>query len=219
DYTVAQREHLLERIVHAAGGGRCIIAAVSSNIASDVGELASHAASMGVRGIAFTPPYYNAWTSEELKGWTQAALVNVSPDIEIYAYHIPSAVHNGWDVALVSWMRERFGIRGIKDSSGDVGQLTAYLALAQEGDFSVLAGNERLLVYNLMMGGTGVVSGLSSAYPDLVVQAYRACVDKNWDDAARLQAEINARLAELGGLSPRAISDVLIELAHATAAW
>jgi len=219
DYTVEQRERLLERIVRAASGGPHIIAAVSSNVADDVRQLAAHAASIGVRGIAFTPPYYNSWSPDELKAWAEAALAAIPPNLEIYAYHIPSAVHNGWDASLVSWMRERFGVRGIKDSSGDVGQLITYLALAGRNEFSVLVGNERLLVYNLMMGGTGVVSGLSSAYPDLLVRAYRACLAKAWDDAAHLQAEINARLTELDGLSPRAVSDILIDLAHASGAW
>lgn len=220
DYTVTERMRLLERLLQAAGGGERIIAAVSANVADEVRQLATHAASAGVRGIAFTPPPYNAWTDDELKEWIERALATVdAPGVEKYAYHIPFAVRNGWSVPVVTWMRDRFGVCGIKDSSGDVEQLARYLSLAQGSDFSVLVGNERLLVYNLMMGGSGVVSGLSSVYPDLLVQAYTACTRKEWDAAAQLQAQINARLAELSGTSPRAIADILIDRAHALGVW
>jgi dihydrodipicolinate synthase/N-acetylneuraminate lyase len=77
-----------------------------------------------------------------------------------------------------------------------------------------MVGNERLTTYCFMLGGSGIVSGLSTAYPELLLQAYAACQHKDWDTAAALQRDINEKLDQFTHVSARRTGDVLLELAR-----
>jgi dihydrodipicolinate synthase/N-acetylneuraminate lyase len=214
ELTLLQRMKALEQLVRAAGDGNRIIAAISANPAEDVRLLLEHAASVGVKGVAVTPPFYGTWTNAELLDWVEAALGTGPRGVEVYLYHIPPAVRNGWEPEILTQVDQRIGIAGIKDSSGDVHQLIKYLAWGRERTFSVMVGNERLTTYCFMLGGSGIVSGLSTAYPELLLQAYAACQHKDWDTAAALQRDINEKLDQFTHVSARRTGDVLLELAR-----
>lgn len=214
ELSLQQRMEVLEQVIKAVGNGKNVIAAISANPADDVQHLLEHATSVGVRGVAITPPFYGSWTSAELLDWAEAALAGRQRSVEVYLYHIPSAVRVGWDQETIALLDQRIGIDGIKDSSGDVRQFMTYLAWRSNRTFSVMVGDERLTTYSLMLGGSGIVSGLSTAFPDVMLKAYAACKHKDWDAAAALQHEINEKLGLLAQVSPHQIPDVLIELAQ-----
>ena len=209
-----RRMKVLERLIHATGNGSNIIAAISANSADDVRTLLEHATSVGVKGVAITPPFYGSWTNAELLDWVEAALGRVQQSVEVYLYQIPSAVRTGWDQEALTLVDQRIGIDGIKDSSHDVRHLTTYLAWSRNRTFSVMVGDERLITYCVMLGGSGAVSGLSTAFPDLMVKVYAACRQKDWDAAAALQREINEKLEPLARVSQRQVANVLLELAQ-----
>lgn len=210
-----QRMDALERLARGVDRHR-LIAAISANPATDVRLLLEHANALGLKGVAVTPPFYGNWTNAELLDWIKAAFAGVRHNLEIYLYHIPVAVRNGWDAELLTQIDQSVGIEGMKDSSGDVARFLAYLAWGKTRGrpFSLMVGNERLASYCLMLGGQGVVSGLSTAYPDLMVSVYTACQQKDWDAVAALQSEINARLELLAHASQRQVPKVLLELAR-----
>jgi dihydrodipicolinate synthase/N-acetylneuraminate lyase len=216
ELSLQNRMSVLERLARMVGDKQRLIAAISANPASDVRLLLEHANSLGIKGVAITPPFYGNWTNAELLDWVEAALGGTRHSLEIYLYHIPAAVRNGWDPELLTQVDQSIGIEGMKDSSGDVARFAAYLAWGQKRGrpFSLLVGNERLTSYCLMLGGQGVVSGLSNAYPDLMVKAYTACQQKDWDAVTTLQAEINAKLERLSSASQRQVPKVLLELAR-----
>ena len=214
ELTLPQRMQALEELVRAVGDGKRIVAAISANPAADVKTLLEHAASVGIKGVAITPPFYSSWTNSELLDWIEAAVGTGPRSVEIYLYQIPSAVRNDWQAEILTQVDQRIGIAGIKDSSGDIQQLIQYLAWGRDRTFSVMVGNERLTTYCLLLGGSGIVSGLSTAYPELLVQAYAACQHKDWDAAAALQHDINRKLDQFAQVSARRTGDVLLELAH-----
>jgi dihydrodipicolinate synthase/N-acetylneuraminate lyase len=216
EFSLQQRMETLEQLVRATGDANKIVVAISANPPGDVRLLLEHAISVGVKGVAITPPFYGSWTNTELLDWVNAAFGGASPNAEVYLYHIPSAVRTGWTQDLLAPMDQQIGIDGIKDSSGDVHQLISYLAWSggRKRPFSVMVGDERLTTYCLMMGGSGMVSGLSTAYPDLMLKAYAACMQKDWDAATAMQREINEKLAALAHYSPHQVPDALIELAQ-----
>src|SRR5260370_10477005 len=138
-----RRMAVLEQLVRVTGSGSNIVAAISANSADDVRTLLEHATSVGVKGVAITPPFYGSWTNAELLDWVEAALGEVPQSVEVYLYHIPSAVRTGWDRETLTLIDQRIGIDGIKDSSHDIRQLAIYLAWSHNRTFSVMVGDER----------------------------------------------------------------------------
>ncbi|MBE3559788.1 MAG: dihydrodipicolinate synthase family protein [Ktedonobacteraceae bacterium] len=225
ELSVRRRMQVLERLVRAinAAGERQqqkMVAAISANAAEDVHTLLEHAGSLGVKGVALTPPSYGMWTHADLLAWLDAALDGrqdgKQSNLEIYLYHIPAAVRTGWDPDLLTTIDQRFNIEGIKDSSGDVARLAAYLAWGRRRGrpFSLMVGNERLTSYGLMLGASGVVSAFACAYPDLMIKICTACRQKDWDAVAALQNEINAKLDLLAHTPQREVPAVLLNLAR-----
>lgn len=213
DETLSSRMQWVEQIVMAAGGGSRVIAAVSANAAQDVRELIGHAQSLGIHGVAFTPPFYGAYNHQELERWLGKVLGGQGPSIKYYLYNIPGVTSNKWDIPLVEFANTLAPLEGIKDSSGNVQQMCDFLGWTSQHGASLMVGDERLGLYGLMMGGAGIVSGLSAAFPKLLVQLHRAAEQRDWDACVSLQREVNLRLNKLAATasSPRDSVRVLIE--------
>lgn len=213
DETVANRIKITQEIVEAAGDASRIITAVSANAPQDVKELIRHSQSLGVQGVAFTPPSYGWYSDQELQSWLEKVLIGESPSSEYYLYNFPAAVSNRWSVQLAEFAAQLAPIAGVKDSSGSAQQLSAYLEWTSKNGASMMVGDERLGLHSLMMGGSGIVSGLSAAYPALLSRLYAAAVRQDWDTGISLQQEVNDRLDELSKManSPRESVRILIE--------
>ncbi|MHB1627635.1 MAG: dihydrodipicolinate synthase family protein [Bacilli bacterium] len=197
DETISTRMKSAERIVEAAGSGARVVTAVSANAPQDVRELIGHAQDLGVLGVAFTPPFYGSYNDQELGLWLEEVLRDQSLSVEYYLYNIPGVTTNRWNVPLVEFANSLAPIAGIKDSSGNVQQLCDFLEWTSRHGASLMVGDERLGLYGLMMGGTGIVSGLSAAYPKLLCRLHAAAVQRDWDTSVPLQGEVNRRLHEL----------------------
>lgn len=203
DLTVSARQHMLEKLVSLSADAQRIVVAVSANASGDVRELVIHAFAQGVRGIALTLPFYGRFDPPEIERWAQQLFQNVKKEGDVYLYNIPSVVPTSWLTPVVESVDQLIGVDGIKDSSGNVGQLWEYLQWAEDHHASVLVGDERLTIYSCFMGAHGVVSGLSAAYPKLMVDLLTACHNSDWIEARRLQNLVNLRLKDVASNTPR----------------
>lgn len=210
DKTLKQRMNEVERFAKCCPTDRLIVG-VTANPSDDVRTFISHAASCGVRGVAVTSPFYGKFSEEELHGWLEKALSNGPESLECYMYSIPGGMHHRWTVESLHIASKYVDIAGIKDSSGDVGQLISYLEYAKSHPCSVLVGDERLGLYNLLMGGAGFVSGFSNAFPNLMVKLYESCISRNVEEAAKIQQEVNQRVNTLLTYPGRAMVPVIVD--------
>ena len=64
-------------------------------------------------------------------------------------------------------------IAGIKDSSGNWENLKGYIHATQGMDFSVLSGNDSLILPALKEGGVGGITAVANIYPETMVSIYR----------------------------------------------
>lgn len=62
-------------------------------------------------------------------------------------------------------------IIGIKDSSGNFDNTLKYIENTNSR-INVLAGSDSLILWTLMAGGTGAISGCSNVFPELMVSIY-----------------------------------------------
>jgi 4-hydroxy-tetrahydrodipicolinate synthase len=205
DSSMAERMRVLEQVLRVVDTPQRIVVAVSANAADDVRALAEHALAQGVQGIALTPPFYGLWSDAEIEAWATQIFRDWKKRSHLYLYNIPWVTHSRWSLASLDAVHALVGVDGIKDSSGDLAQLDAYLAWAHRHQAAVLTGTERLIAYNYLRGGTGAVSGLASAFPDLIVRLATLSDRRDWTQALTVQEEVNQILADLAQLSLREI--------------
>ncbi|QNM07055.1 dihydrodipicolinate synthase family protein [Qiania dongpingensis] len=157
----------------------------------DACELARHACEIGADGIgAVSPAFYGA-TDVSIYEYYAAISKSVPEDFPIYLYNIPQCSSNDLPVAVADKLAREFkNIIGIKYSFADMCRTLEYQKV-NDGNFSVLHGCDKLINALMAMGCDGVVSGVSSVYPEIFVATYQACMRGDWDEARKQQRLAN----------------------------
>jgi dihydrodipicolinate synthase/N-acetylneuraminate lyase len=187
--SVAERKRLLER---AARGPLEVIAHCGAQSTAATVELAAHAASVGVAGVAvIAPPYFPLDEHELLAHFVAAA--RVCAPTPFYVYELEKASGYAIPVTVVERLREvADNLVGLKVSDRPFAKVQPYLLEGLE----VLIGAESLIGEGLAAGAGGAVSGLASAFPEIVVEAVRTG-DSAAAGALRAIVERYPRLAAL----------------------
>jgi dihydrodipicolinate synthase/N-acetylneuraminate lyase len=134
---------------------------------ADTVALAEHAAETGAAAVAVIGPPYFPYDDEALLAHFSAAAAACAP-VPFYVYEF--AARSGYAVALgvIERLRERAAnLRGLKVSDRDWGVFERYLV----DGLDVFVGPEALIARGLAVGAVGAVSGVASAYPDVVADA------------------------------------------------
>ena len=163
----AERERLLELMT---AGPLPVIAHCGAQSTADTVALAEHAAGLRVAGVAvIAPPYFMLDEVELLAHFTAAA--RACAPTPFYAYELERASGYSIPVAVVERLRETVdNLAGMKVSDAPFAKVSPYLL---EG-LDVLIGAEALIGEGLAAGAGGAVSGLASAFPEVVVSAVRS---------------------------------------------
>jgi dihydrodipicolinate synthase/N-acetylneuraminate lyase len=151
---------------------------------ADTVALSAHAASIGVDGVAVIPPPYYPFGPDAVLGHLAAAAAACDP-VPFYPYAFTA--RSGYPLAIdvVERLRERSAnLAGLKVSEAPFDRVAPYLGLG----LPVFVGSEPLIPQGLAAGAIGSVSGLASAFPEIV----RAVVDSPDEAGAARLAELRA---------------------------
>jgi 4-hydroxy-tetrahydrodipicolinate synthase len=168
----AERLSLIEMALAEAGPGR-VIAHAGAPDARHAVRLARAAAALGAVRIAAITPYYLAVRPDELTAYYGRIREGV-PDVDLYAYIFPERTGLPVPPALFAHVAQAAGLAGAKVSGSAAAELAGYVAAAP--GLRIFCGNDANPVATMRAGGAGVISGRSSAYPE-VYAAIRAGVD------------------------------------------
>jgi len=186
--TVEQRKRVLEIAVDQVGGKMAIIAHVGAASTNEVIELAKHAEDNGADAVAAVPPYYYRHDDETVVEHYRQ-LVN-SVNLPVYAYNNPKT--SGFTITPSVLVKlADVGVKGLKDSGFNLVEFSHFVLEVGSRDFNLIIGTEALLLPAVMLGANGCVSGLANAFPEVVVDLYNATVNKNYDEAVKLQLKVN----------------------------
>ena len=163
----AERERMLELM---AAGPLPVIAHCGAQTTAETVALAEHAAQLGVAGVAvIAPPYFKLDESELLAHLSAAA--RACAPTPFYAYELERASGYPIPIGVVERLRDAVdNLAGMKVSDAPFAKVSPYLL---EG-LDVLIGAEALIGEGLAAGAGGAVSGLASAFPEVVVAAVRS---------------------------------------------
>ena len=192
---VEERQQVLEVVLDEVKGRSTVITHVGAFQIPDVLTLARHARKAGADAVASLPPayFYQPDLPGLVKFYEQVAEAAEPP---LFAYNIPSRVPVNLDTGTLERLIQIPGLIGLKDSSGDLYQITLTVAI-NGGQIQVFNGSDQVLLYGLM---AGCVGGIGSIYPvmlDQVVDLYRAFMAGDFRKALERQRQIDSIIREV----------------------
>jgi dihydrodipicolinate synthase/N-acetylneuraminate lyase len=129
--------------------------------------LAEHAALLAVEGVAVIAPPYFPLDADALLAHFEAAARACAPT-PFYVYELKAASGYAIPPAVVERLRDRVdNVRGMKVSDAPFSAVQPYLF----DGLDVFIGAEALIGEGLAAGAAGAVSGLASAFPEVVAAA------------------------------------------------
>ena len=170
---------------------------------------------MGASGILSVTPYYNKPTQEGLYQHFKAIAEAVKLPVILYSVQGRTGVNI--EPATVARLAHVENIVGIKEASGNVGQMGAILNSVPD-EFIVLSGDDALALPLVALGGRGLISVASNEIPAAMTRLVHLATDGDFAGAREIHRryhalmEINfvesnpipvkAALAEMGLLKP-----------------
>lgn len=182
----SERNELFKACVKISGKRFTIIAGTHCASTKETAELSIAAAEAGCDAVLLLPPhYYKGQNSPEAVMGYFTNVADVSP-IPVVLYNMPA--NTGWnlDWTLAAELSQHDNIVGIKDSSGDIVQISLICKNASEG-FGVFAGSGSFLLPSLAVGCSGATMGVANLFPDECRRIFNAFFEKDLDLAKDLQ--------------------------------
>jgi 4-hydroxy-tetrahydrodipicolinate synthase len=187
--TLSEAEHVrvVEIVVSAVAGRVPIYAGCTHNATSEAVARAKRLAKVaGLSGLLTANPYYNRPGQEGQYQHFRAIAEAV--DLPILLYNIPSRTGVNLDAATALRLAEITNIIGIKESSGNIAQITGLIVNAPRG-FVVFAGDDGVALDVIGLGGAGLISVASNAIPAQMAQMVRAARTGDWDSARAINSK------------------------------
>ena len=144
------------RTVMAASDGRVPVVAGTGNYST--GEsvaFSQEAEALGVDALLLVVPYYNNPPQEGL--YRHFRTIAESTSLPCIVYNVPTRTVRNMEAATTARLAEVDNIVGVKEASGDLGQISDVLRLAPD-DFRVWSGNDSDTYHIMCMGGYGIIS-------------------------------------------------------------
>jgi 4-hydroxy-2-oxoglutarate aldolase len=151
--------------------------------------LSRRAARAGVDAVLVLNPYYyrGGMTAEALK----KHYFTVAEDcpVPVIVYNMPRNTGFNMEAGLITSLSEHPNIVGLKDSSGNIVQISEVVAGAGES-FAVFAGSANFLLPALLMGAVGGTLALANIMPRECVEIYDLYRAGRVEEARELQRRV-----------------------------
>ncbi len=184
--TLSEQEWLrvIEITVTAAAGRVPVFAGATHNATHQaVANVRKLARISGLTGILTANPYYNR-PGQRGQFEHFRAIAEATP-LPILLYNIPARTGANLEPETVLRLAEIPNIVGIKESSGNMAQITQLLTQAPRA-FRVFSGDDALALPTLAVGGAGLISVASNAIPQQMAQMIASALSDNWIAARRI---------------------------------
>lgn len=178
---------LFAAVKEAVGEQAQVIAGTGGNSTAASVELSKEAERLGVDGLLLVVPYYNRPSQEGLYQHFKA--IAQATSLPIMLYNIPSRTGRNMEADTTLKLAQIDNIVAVKESSGDLDQVTAILRGAPEG-FLVYSGDDSATLPILAVGGYGVVSVAAHVVGEKMQTMVQAYVQGDTARAAAIHQEL-----------------------------
>jgi len=187
--TPDERKRIADVVIEETDGRVLVMVGTGAVTTRESIELTQYAEAAGADVASVITPYFISPSPDELRRHYVRIAKSVS--FPVLAYNNPgrTGVHfTPADAAYVAGMADNFV--GIKDSSGDLTNATAYIDQCPPS-FKVFMGRDTLIYAALCCGCAGAVAATANVVPKLVVGIYDAFISGDHARALKLQRNLN----------------------------
>ncbi len=172
--SLAEDEKLaLVRAARSRSAGRTLLVGTGLESTRATIALTRRVADLGADGaLVLTPHYYKAQMTVDALRRHFEAVAEASP-IPVLLYSVPQFTGIPFPVPLATALASHPRVRGMKESSGDLG-LLGRIVSAVTPDFEVLCGSAPVFYPALCQGAVGGVLAAACCAPRAVVAVFRA---------------------------------------------
>ena len=162
-----------------------VILGAGSNNTKDAVMYCERAKAAGADAALVVTPYYNKPSKEGIFRHFEAVS---KVGIPIIVYNIQGRTGFNIPTDLLQRIAELPNIAGVKEASGNVGQMMEVIAKVKnkKPDFAVLSGDDSLTLPLLALGGDGVISVVSNLNPAIMHELAQAGLDGDMKKAREI---------------------------------
>ena len=165
-----------------------VVAGTGSNSTAEALELTQSAADAGADAALLITPYYNKPNDEGMfRHFTRIA---DNTDIPQILYNVPTRTCINMKPELTARLAQHPNIIGIKEASGDLGQISEIIRLTQDEDFVLFSGDDAMTLPIIELGGAGVISVAANIVPEKMTAMVAAFNEGNKGEAKRLEKDL-----------------------------
>lgn len=184
--SVEERERVITRFVAARPQGFRVIVHAGAQTTADTMRLSARAAQTGADGVAVIGPPYFPLDEASMLGHFVAAAKACDP-VPFYVYEFAARSGYAVPIAVIERLRDAApNLRGLKVSDTPFDAVRPYLLDGLE----VLVGSEPLVRQAMELGAAGTVSGLATAFPELIAALVRNRTASLQEQVERLRREL-----------------------------
>jgi 4-hydroxy-tetrahydrodipicolinate synthase len=137
----------------------------------------------GIDAILSVTPYYNKPPQEGM--YQHFTLIADESPVPVILYNVPGRTGINLSVRTTIRLSAHPNIIGIKEASGDVGQAMD-IAKQKPADFMLISGDDMLTNSIIASGGSGVISVLANAFPNLFSDMVNHALNHQFTEARTL---------------------------------
>jgi dihydrodipicolinate synthase/N-acetylneuraminate lyase len=184
--SLSERKRAAELFLASAPATVQVAIHCGAQTTADTVALSEHAAKIGAAAVAVIGPPYYAYDEPALLAHFAAAAAACAP-LPFYLYEFAARAGYSIPLTVVQRLMEAApNLAGLKVSNQPWEQFSPYLGPGLD----VFVGPEALIVRGLEAGAKGAVSGLASAFPEVVVAHVRQPTARDSERIAALRSSL-----------------------------
>lgn len=183
-----EKQQVLEIVIDETAGRVPVYAGTGAITTRDAIDLTAMAKETGAAAASVITPYFVHPTQDEL--YEHYASIAHNVDLPVLLYTNPGFTGVTLEPETVTRLAAIDSIIGIKDSTGDIERIRAYVEGTPES-FATFVGNDSLIFQALGAGAVGAIAATANVVPDLVVSLFNNWVVGDTTKALEAQWQIN----------------------------
>ena len=186
-----EAEAVVRTVRKAAAPGRTVLAGTGRLSTRATIAATRRAADAGAdAALVVTPYFFKGSMSADALAAHFEAVADASP-VPVLVYNVPANTGVNAPPSAVARIAAHPNVAGVKDSSGDVGQLAELVRLSPPGKpFSVLSGNYGAALPGYAVGACGAILAAATVAPEECVAIREAFLEGRLEEARTLHLRV-----------------------------
>ena len=191
----SEKQSLIDFVTERAAKRIPVMVGVGGNNTAEVIEILHTFDLSQADGILSVVPYYTKPSQEGI--YRHFMAIAAATTLPVMVYNVPS--RTGTSMSAETTLRlahDAKNIIGTKEASGNFGEIIKILK-GKPDHFSVITGDDTLVVPTTSLGGEGVISVIANLAPKMVSAMTHYALNGDYNDAAAIQLEMQPLIEDL----------------------